>query len=66
MLKVPIKPVVADSVNRDNVDRFINAPFGGNAKGRVTTNCLNVHAADFEAGAFKQNAVVVKLNTPVK
>ena len=58
VLKVAIKPVVADFVDRNNVDGLINPSLGGNAQGCVAANCLNVHAADFESGAFKQKAVV--------
>lgn len=66
VLKVTIKPVIADFVNLNDVDGFINAPLGGNAKRSVATNRLNIHAADFETGTFKQKAVVVELDTPIE
>ena len=52
VLKVTIKLMVADFVDRNDVDGLINAPLGGNAKRSVATNCLNVHAGDFETSAF--------------
>ena len=58
--------MVANFVYWDYVDGFINAALGGNTQRRVAANRLNVHAADFESGTFKQKAVIIYLDTPVE
>ena len=66
MLEIAREPAVADFINWDNVDGFINVPFGDNAQGSVSTDCLNIHSGDFETSAFQQHAIINQLNSPIK
>ena len=61
-----LEPMVADFVDRNNVDRLINPALLSNTKTRIAAQSLNIHAADFETDAFKQKAIIIYLDTPIE
>ena len=53
VVKIELEPVVADFVDRYDVNAFRDTAFLSNAKSRIPTDCLHIHSAHFKTCSFQ-------------